>query len=125
MRCTTEFITLIHTFIYLFVMIFINHGCCITITGEIVAEFGQQDREYTVDYSAVSRVSARITPPPHSPSYTTPSRPHTLPNALPLPQNTPYPSEASREYHNGRHSRDTARDPESVSDNERPVPKPR
>lgn len=89
------------------------------LAGEIVAEFGQQDQEYTVDYSAASRMAARRTPPPHSPSYSKPSRPHSL------PQHTRHPMEASREHHNGRPVRGTSRDSESVSDTERPVPKPR
>ncbi|MPC37457.1 hypothetical protein E2C01_030937 [Portunus trituberculatus] len=89
------------------------------LAGEIVAEFGQQDHEYTVDYSAASRMAARRTPPPHSPSYSKPSRPHSL------LQHTRHPMEPSREYHNGRPARGTPRDSESVSDNERPVPKPR
>ncbi|XP_047499270.1 uncharacterized protein LOC125045817 isoform X5 [Penaeus chinensis] len=106
------------------------------LAGEIVAEFGQKDQEYTVDYSVPSRVSRSlggVTSPPHAPSH------RLLPGDSPTRASHPqYVDRGRREDPRGFGQgdlEDVERDarryatPRSDSDGrcdaERPVPKPR
>ncbi|XP_063610729.1 uncharacterized protein LOC134784558 [Penaeus indicus] len=106
------------------------------LAGEIVAEFGQKDQEYTVDYSVPSRVarsSGGVTSPPHAPSHRLP--PGDSPTRASHPQ---YVDRGRREDPRGfgqGELEDVERgsgryaSPRSDSDGrwdaERPVPKPR
>lgn len=106
------------------------------LAGEIVAEFGQKDQEYTVDYSVPSRVSrssGAMTSPPHAPSHRLP--PGDSPTRASHPQ---YMDRGRREGPRGFDQGevedaerspgryDTPRsDSDGRCDAERPVPKPR
>lgn len=113
-----------------------------TLAGEIVAEFAQQDQEYTVDYSVPSRVTATYTTqqgtgrkPPHSSPQTKTthsqksSGTHMWTQCLDRNH-----KEVPRGYHDGKTvegvrnlgiTEKPRTDPDFISDNERPVPKPR
>ncbi|XP_042866424.1 uncharacterized protein LOC122249530 isoform X9 [Penaeus japonicus] len=109
------------------------------LAGEIVAEFGQKDQEYTVDYSVPSRVSrssGALTSPPHATSHRFPLRaPGDSPTRASHPQYVDRDCrEGTRSFGQGR-GEDALRSPERYDtprsdsdgrcDTERPVPKPR
>nr|XP_053653508.1 uncharacterized protein LOC128703004 isoform X3 [Cherax quadricarinatus] len=110
-----------------------------TLAGEIVAEFAQQDQEYTVDYSVPIRVTAtcraqqsrkHLASPQASPTHS-----HKSPEAQPSTRFI-YTNHKGvlRNYHEGKTvegvknpgvAEKSQVDLDFVSDNERPVPKPR
>lgn len=111
-------------------------------TGEIVAEFAQQDQEYTVDYSVPSRVTAKYATQqgigrnqPHSSLESKATEPHKS-SATQMWTHRPDKNhmEIPRGYHDGKTvegvrnlglSKKPQTDPDFISDSERPVPKPR
>ncbi|XP_069180550.1 uncharacterized protein [Procambarus clarkii] len=110
-----------------------------TLAGEIVAEFAQQDQEYTVDYSVPSRVTAAATGA-HSNKHL--ASPYSLPTSS---QKSPEAQhltrflyanqeEVLRNYHDGKAVQGIRNpgitekshiDSDFVFEGERPVPKPR
>ncbi|XP_066984846.1 uncharacterized protein [Macrobrachium rosenbergii] len=102
-----------------------------TLAGEIVAEFAQQDHEYTVDYSVPSRVTASGSPD----TSLIRTKPPLSEKSSPQGQNANFNQVASG--YNGNRSVDGIKNPavndrgfphsetNSRYDDERPVPKPR